>query len=69
MYKYSYLCQPLFNLLWKNILFIWDTIYEQVFEALKKSFTSAPIPYYFDPKLETFVETNASKYVTSGILL
>ena len=48
--------------------FVWDVACEQVFEALKKAFTSAPILRHFDPKLETLVETDASDYVTSGIL-
>jgi len=48
--------------------FVWDITYEQVFDALKKAFISAPILHHFDPELETLVETNASDYVTSGIL-
>jgi len=48
--------------------FVWDATYEQVFHSLKKAFTSTPILRHFDSELETLVETDASDYVTSGIL-
>src|SRR5919202_2746496 len=35
---------------------------------LKEAFSSAPILKHFDPTLETILETDASDYVTSGIL-
>jgi len=48
--------------------FVWDVACEQVFDSLKKAFTSTPILRYCDPELETLIETDASDYVTSGIL-
>ena len=60
IYRYSYLCQLLFNLLCKNLPFVWDTTCEQVFDALKKVFISAPILCHFDPKLETVPDTHAA---------
>jgi len=68
IWKYSVLCQPLFNLLRKDVPFIWDSSCEEVFRKLKDTFTSALILRYFDPDLQTIVETDASDYVTSGIL-
>jgi len=68
IWKYSALCQPLFNLLRKDVRFVWDSSYEEVFRKLKDAFTSAPILRHFDPDLQTIVETDASNYVTSGIL-
>jgi len=68
IHRYLHLCQPLFNLLQKDTPFVWDTACEQVFEALKRAFTSAPLLCYFDPELKTLVKTDASNYVTSGIL-
>jgi len=68
IHRYSHLCQPLFNLLHKDVPFMWDPACEQVFEALKKAFTSAPVLRHFDPDLETLVKTDASDYMTSGIL-
>jgi len=67
-WKYSALCQPLFNLLRKDVPFVWDSSCEKVFRKLKDAFISAPILWYFDPDLQTIVETDASDYVTSGIL-
>lgn len=66
--KYSHLCQPLFNLLRKDVPFAWNSTCEEVFKLLKKAFTSAPFLRHFDPDLETLVETDGSDYVTSGIL-
>jgi len=43
IYRYWYLCQPLFNLLIKDTPFIWDIAYKQGFEPLKTVFTSTPI--------------------------
>jgi len=68
IHRYSHLCQPLFNLLRKDMPFVWDATCEQVFDSLKKAFTSAPILHHFDPELEALIETDASDYVTSGIL-
>ena len=66
--KYSNLCQPLFNLLRKDVPFNWDSSCDLVFQQLKTAFTSAPVLRHFDPDLETIIETDASDYVTSGIL-
>jgi len=41
--KYFALCQPLFNLLRKDVLFVWDSSCEEVFRKLKDTFISAPI--------------------------
>jgi len=68
IWKYSALCQSLFNLLRKVVPFVWDSSCEDVFRKLKDAFTSAPILRHFDPDLQTIVETDASDYVTSGIL-
>ncbi|KAM4064033.1 reverse transcriptase (RNA-dependent DNA polymerase) [Hirsutella rhossiliensis] len=40
----------------------------EAFDALKSSFTSAPILRHFDPAKEVFVECDASDFVSSGIL-
>ena len=51
IHKYSHLCQLLFNLLRKDVPFVWDVACEQVFDSLKKGFTSAPILRHFNPEL------------------
>jgi len=66
--RYSHMCQPLFNLLRKDVAFAWDASCDLVFQQLKKAFTSAPVLRHFDPDLETLIETDASDYVVSGIL-
>ena len=66
--KYSNICQPLFNLLRKDTPFSWDSSCELVFQQLKTAFTSTPVLRHFNPDLETIIETDASDYVTSGIL-
>ena len=38
------------------------------FEALKEAFTSAPILQHFDYESAIVVETDASKYVSAGVL-
>ena len=68
IYKYSGICQPLFNLLWKDTQFVWSSGCEQVFSQLKTAFTSTPILHDFDPELETILETDASDYIISGVL-
>src|SRR5258705_8399980 len=68
IHKYSDICQPLVNLLRKDTQFLWSLECERVFNQLKVAFTSAPILHYFDPDLETILETDASDYVVSGIV-
>jgi hypothetical protein len=40
----------------------------QSFETLKKVFTMAPVLQHFDYKCQIIVETDASNYVSTGIL-
>jgi hypothetical protein len=48
--------------------FEWTTEREAAFQALKQAFTEAPVLAYFDPDKETWVETDASDFVTAGVL-
>jgi hypothetical protein len=41
---------------------------EAAFQALKQTFTTAPILCHFDPEKLIIVETDASDYVSAGIL-
>jgi preprotein translocase subunit Sec61beta len=52
----------------KNMHFLWSDECSQSFETLKQAFTTAPILRYFDYDCEIIVETNASDYVSAGIL-
>ena len=48
--------------------FVWSKGCQQVFEDLKRAFTTAPVLAHYDSKLEMWVETNASNFVVAGVL-
>jgi hypothetical protein len=52
----------------KNTSFIWSDECSQSFETLKQAFTTAPILRHFDYDREIIVETDASDYVSAGVL-
>jgi hypothetical protein len=52
----------------KNTPFVWTDKCSKSFEALKQAFTMAPILRHFDYDREVIVETDASDYVSAGIL-
>lgn len=68
IYGFSRLATPLTELTRKSAKFIWDEKCEEAFSTLKKAFTSQPILSHFDPDRKTVVETDASDYVSGGIL-
>ncbi|KAH0606496.1 uncharacterized protein H6S33_003330 [Morchella sextelata] len=51
-----------------DISFKWTPRAQTAFNALKETFTTAPIPTHFDPEKEITVETDASDYVSAGVL-
>jgi hypothetical protein len=52
----------------KDTPYRWTNDCENAFRCLKTAFTSAPILQHFDPDREIIVETDASDYVSGGIL-
>jgi len=46
----------------------WGGKEQQAFDELSTKLTTAPVLVYFDPLVSTKIETDASKYVCSGIL-
>ena len=52
----------------KDVKFAWDAEYEAAFQQLKYKFISAPILMHFDAEREIIVETDASDYVSAGIM-
>jgi len=52
----------------KYVPFVWGQEQQAAFDLLKKAFTSAPILRHFDYDREIIVETDASDYVSAGIL-
>jgi hypothetical protein len=53
----------------RYIPFIWTPKCQQAFDGIKEVFYSTPMLAYFDPKKETWVETDASNFITAGVLL
>ena len=47
--------------------FKWTTECQEAFKDLKQAFTTAPVLAHYDLKLETWVETNASNFVVTGV--
>ena len=68
IYGFSCLAAILTALTRKDEKFVWDEKYEYAFQSLEKAFNFQPILLHFDPNWKTVVETNASDYVSGGIL-
>ncbi|KAI5474168.1 hypothetical protein MNV49_007998, partial [Pseudohyphozyma bogoriensis] len=66
---YSRLAKPLYDLLKKDVPFIWSPACESAFADLKHRFTTAPILRHFDKDLPTRMETDASDFAIGAILL
>lgn len=65
---YSRTIKPLTSLLRKGVPFHMDPDAIQAFEALKTSFTTAPVLQHYHRVRETRIETDASNYAISAIL-
>ena len=68
IYGFSKLASPLTALTKKGTPFEWSDKCQAAFEALKKAFTSDKVLMHFDPDRQIVVETDASDYVSGGIL-
>ena len=68
IYGYSKLAAPLTQLTKKDIVFNWTPDYQKAFDALKNAFTSEVILKHYNPDIKIVVETDASDYVSGGIL-
>ena len=66
---YSSIVAPLTELTKKNVTFRWTDPEIKAFQSLKNAFISAPILRHFDADKKFMVETDASDYVSAGILL
>ena len=66
--NFSRIVSPLVQLTKKAHVWDWSARCTASFKALKAAFTSAPTLRHFDPEREVWVETDASDYVSSGIL-
>ena len=68
IYGYSKLASPLTQLTKKDVPFQWTSECQKAFDALKAAFTSEIILKHYNPDLKIVVETDASDYVSGGIL-
>jgi hypothetical protein len=65
---YSSIVAPLTRLTRKDIPFAWTSDCAHSFNDLKIAFTTAPILRHFDYDREVIVETDASDFVSAGVL-
>jgi hypothetical protein len=68
VWNYSKIIQPLTLLTRKGVPFVWKREQQKAFNDLKTTCTSAPILAQFDPDHDIIVETDASNYVSAGVL-
>ena len=68
IYGYSKLASPLTHLIKKDVPFEWITECQSAFDALKKVFMSDVILRHYNLNLKIIVKTDASDYVSEGIL-
>jgi len=68
IYGFSKIVGPLIALTKKGVEFNMNPSASAAVETLKKAFTSDTILRHFDPDKETIVETDASDFVSGGIL-
>jgi hypothetical protein len=65
---YSAIVATLTRLTRKDTAFVWDIACTDSFATLKHAFTTAPILRHFNYDREAIVETDASDYISAGIL-
>jgi hypothetical protein len=65
---YSQIVAPMTWLTRKDTRFVWSEECSKSFETLQKAFTMAPVLRHFNYERQIIVETDASDYVSAGIL-
>jgi len=66
--KYSEMAEPLMRLTKKDEPFVWESEQQLAFETMITAFTTAPALCHFDHEREVIIETDASDYVSAGVL-
>ena len=69
IYGYSKIAAPLTCLICKDVAFKWSSECENAFNTLKRAFTSDVILCHYNSDLKLVMKTDASDYVSGGILL
>lgn len=65
---FSKISKPLVQLTKKDQPFVWTEACQEAFEALKQHVTTAPVLRHLDPNRQAILETDASDWVTGGVL-
>lgn len=65
---FSKIVAPLVRLTRKTVPFCWDADCQSAFDLLKLKFTEAPILAHFDWEKDVVLETDASDFVSAGVL-
>ena len=69
IYDYSKIAALLTHLICKDVAFEWFSECEDAFNTLKRAFTSDVILCHYNSDLKLVMKTDASDYVSEGILL
>ena len=65
---FSRLAQPLTALTKKGQPFVWTSECQSAFDKMKTAFTTAPVLTHFDFEKDVVIETDASDFVSAGIM-
>lgn len=63
------MCNPIRSLIHKNVVWRWTHKHEEVFSKIKESISEAPVMRYFDSKLKTTLQCDASSNGLGATLL
>jgi len=66
--KYSQTSEPLARLTKKDEPFVWGAEQQLALETMVTAFITAPVVRHFDHDREVIIETEASEYVSAGVL-
>jgi hypothetical protein len=66
--EFSKIIGPMVNLTKKGVQFLWNKSCQSAFKRLKQAFVDAPILRPFDWEKDVILETDASDYVSAGVL-
>ena len=66
--KYSKTAEPSTRLTKNDEPFVWESEQQLAFETIITVFTTAPALRHFDHEREVIIETDASDYVSAGVL-
>ena len=68
IYNFSRIVMPLTRLTKKDVPWEWTSECQKAFDTLRTAFTSDVVLAHYDPEKRIVVETDASDYVSAGIL-